>query len=181
MSSTKRRSVAAICHSSFDPTIGYGSRRSRGIVNLTAGSGPTAGILFALGTDSRIHTYSLPSLTPQRLSYTHANMLGNSFYLGLSVSPCGRWLASGNGGAKGGNFLFDVGNAARPFAVPEKAVELRGQKGEVGALDWADGMLATGADDGTVRVWRPDVEVYRSCIEDPEEKKWDWSWSVRNI
>lgn len=77
--------------------------------------------------------------------------------------------------------MFDVGNAARPFAVPEKAVELRGQKGEVGALDWADGMLATGADDGTVRVWRPDVEVYRSCIEDPEEKKWDWSWSVRNI
>ena len=56
-------------------------------------------------------------------------------------------------------------------------MELRGQTGEVGAMDWADGMLATCADDGTVRVWRPDVDVARQCAEDPEEMKWSWSWA----
>jgi denticleless len=58
------------------------------------------------------------------------------------------------------------------------AVELRGQSGEVGALDWAEGMLATCADDGSVRVWRPDVDVYNRCKADPEEAKWEWCWSV---
>lgn len=59
-----------------------------------------------------------------------------------------------------------------------RAVELRGQTGEVGAVDWADGSLASCADDGTVRVWRPDIEVARRCEEDPESAKWDWMWAV---
>lgn len=58
------------------------------------------------------------------------------------------------------------------------AVELKGQVGEVGALDWAEGMLATCADDGSIRVWRPDLETYKSCVEQPEDKKWEWSWSL---
>lgn len=58
-----------------------------------------------------------------------------------------------------------------------RGVELQGQSGEVGAVDWAEGMLASCADDGTVRVWRPDLEVYRECEGDPERMKWDYCWA----
>ncbi|EEB92652.1 hypothetical protein MPER_08808 [Moniliophthora perniciosa FA553] len=101
----------------------------------------------------------------------------SSFYLSISASPCGRWLASGNAEMRA--FIFDVSNAAAPYIRAEPGIELRGQQlGDVGTVDWADGMLATGADDGTVRVWRPDIEVYKSCLEEPAEKRWDWSWAA---
>jgi len=59
-----------------------------------------------------------------------------------------------------------------------EAVVLSGQKGEVGALDWAEDTLATCADDGTVRVWRPDLDRSRSCEENPEDAKVDWCWAT---
>ena len=57
-------------------------------------------------------------------------------------------------------------------------IKVKGQLGEMGAVDWADGMLATCADDGTVRVWRPDLEVSRQCRTDPDEMRWNWAWST---
>jgi denticleless len=107
-------------------------------------------------------------------------MQTNSFYVRVATSPCGNWLASG-GAAAGSAFLYDVGNAARALYSPppySRGIQLRGQTGEVAAVDWADGMLATCADDGTVRVWRPDSDTYTKCVKDPEESKWDWAWSV---
>lgn len=77
--------------------------------------------------------------------------------------------------------MWDVENTGRIGIGPggggdgSKAVELRGQGGEVGAVDWADGCVASCADDGTVRVWRPDIEAKRRCEEDPEGAKWDWA------
>lgn len=111
-------------------------------------------------------------------------MQTNSFYVRMAASPCGRWLASGNA-ADGCAYVFDVASkasAARAREVGagwcewEGGIAFRGQTGEVGAMDWAEGMLAMCADDGTVRVWRPDVEVARRCAEEPEEMKWEWSW-----
>jgi denticleless len=76
--------------------------------------------------------------------------------------------------------LFDVSDVSRAGeAIDTHGVELRGQSGEAGALDWADGSLATCADDGTVRIWRPDVETYRSCLDD-NEASWQWSWEHRD-
>src|SRR5882757_6174857 len=69
--------------SPVDPTALHGSRRSRGIISLASGSGPSAGLLFALGADSRIHTYDLPSLAARNTVYTHDNLQANSFYVGL--------------------------------------------------------------------------------------------------
>ncbi|EAU84535.2 cell division cycle protein cdt2 [Coprinopsis cinerea okayama7 len=168
----KPKAPAELFSTELDPTTLHGSRRPRGILSITTGRGPTAGLVFALGADSRIHTYSLPTLQP----YTNASRLHNnssSFYVTLSVSPCGRWLASG--GADGKASLFDVANS--PFGVPAPAVELKAQEGEVGAVDWSHDALATCADEGTVRIWRPDIDVYRQCLEDPEESRWNWAWS----
>jgi denticleless len=175
----KHKIPTCIYSSAIDPTTLRGSRRPRGIISLTSGSGPTAGLLFGLGADSRIHTYAFPSLSPQPSEFADQSLQASSFYVGIAVSPCGKWLASGSAGKEGKGFLFDVSNAYRPSHAREGAgVGFKGQVGEVGAVDWAQGMLATCADDGTVRVWRPDVEVYNHCVEKPEESKWDWSWST---
>ena len=168
---------------STDPTTFNGSR-PRGIISVTQGHGPTAGFLFALAADSQIYTYSHASLEPiSERSYEHKNMKTNSFYVRVAASPCGRWLASG-ATAAGSVFLYDVSGASRsavdePLAAQVSGVQLTGQSGEVAALDWADEMVATCADDGTVRVWRPDEEVYSRCRKDPEESKWEWAWSTK--
>jgi len=77
--------------------------------------------------------------------------------------------------------LFDVANATRSWKKQTKSlrgVELKGQLGEVGAVDWAQDTVATCADDGTVRIWRPDVEVHNKCIAEPEESHWEWAWAT---
>lgn len=162
-----------VISSELDPTDLHNSRRPRGLLSLAAGKGPTAGLIFALGADSRIHTYSLPTLQPYTNASFSVDVKSTSFYVTLSVSPCGRWLASG--GTEGTASLFDI--AKSPFSPPETAVKLKGQDGEVGAVDWSADSLATCADDGTVRVWRQDLDVYRRCLEDPKESRWSWSWS----
>lgn len=159
------------------------TRRARGIISLALGTGPSAGRVFALSSDSRVHTYNASGAAGVPLGvqqadqvYTHRHMVANSFYVRVSVSPCGRWMATGGQG--GSAFLFDVGAGSTDKLVTE-GVELRGQEGEVGAVDWGHDTLATCADDGTVRIWRPDSEAHRRCTEVPEEAKWDWSWGRR--
>lgn len=160
---------------------------------MTAGTGVTAGLLFALSNDSRIHTYDMTTLEPLSghtsgpetdvWSYTHENMHTNSFYIRLAMSPCGKWLASG-GARNGSAYLFDVSGSTRARIQPSlyadgrgRGIELNGQKGEVGAVDWASGNLATCADDGTVRMWRPDMERYRECQAQSEDMSWHWCWA----
>ncbi|KAG6844112.1 hypothetical protein H0H87_009718 [Tephrocybe sp. NHM501043] len=180
--SGKRKVPTNLYSSPNDPTTFHGSRRSRGIVKLSAGTGPTAGLVFGLGADSRIHVYDLMSLDPLSTGYSHENMQTNSFYVGLALSPCGRWLATGGGAsgtdAEGSTFLFEVGNAGRPShpGNSQAGIQLKCQQGEVGAVDWAAHTIVSCADDGTVRAWRPDIGTYRECMEDPEEKRWDWTW-----
>lgn len=145
---------------------------------MATGTGPSAGLIFAIGADSRVHTYDLPTLATQRNAFQHNNLQTNSFYVTASVSPCGRWLACGGSGNKGNSFLFDVENASRPTAVVQRGIELQGQAGEVGAVDWAQDMLATCVDDGTVRIWRPDIGTSMKCTDSPEESRWDWSWGA---
>ncbi|KAM6495599.1 WD40 repeat-like protein [Amanita muscaria] len=164
-----------------DPTTRSGSR-ARGIVSLAAGHGPTAGVIFGLAADSQVYTYTLPRLDAQEnVVYGHDHLQSSSFYASLSVSPCGQWLASGGGtGVKGSAFLFDVADAARPWREQKdrlRGVELRGQEGEVGAVDWTENGVATCADDGTVRIWRPGLEVHQGCVADAEESRWEWAWA----
>lgn len=171
------KDLTKVPHGLTDVGLSCSPRRSRGITSMSLGCGPTAGKIFALANDSRVHTYNprgaadLPLDIPQTsdLPYTHRHMSTNSFYVRIGTSPCGRWLASG--GANGSAFLFDVGSG------DGTGVELRGQEGEVGALDWAEGALATCADDGTVRIWRPDLDRYKECRDNAEEEQHSWSWA----
>ncbi|KAJ4492918.1 WD40-repeat-containing domain protein [Lentinula edodes] len=175
-STAKSKRFTPSLYTPTDPTTLHGSRRPRGILSLTEGIGPSSGLLFALGADSRIHTYVASSLSSLPISFTDPNIQVNgSFYISSAVSPCGEWLATGGGKSA---LLFDIAAAAKPYARASPGVELKAQTGEVYAVDWADGMLASCADDRTVRIWRPDVDVYRSCLEDPDNYKWKWSWSV---
>jgi denticleless len=163
--------------SSHDPSTSVAgvNARPRGLVSLITGRGPTSSLIFGLAADTRIHTYDMGSLSPVQTD-GQSMMQSNTFYTGLAISPCGRFLACGS--PQGRASVFDVstaGGACSHFA--SKKVELYGQTGEVGALDWADNMLATCADDGTVRIWRSDAERQRQCEKDPEEGKWSWSWA----
>lgn len=188
----KKTLHSPIEESQTDPTALNGSRRPRGISSLALGSNDTAGVLFGLSADSRIHTYTLPLDSPHEMyegTYGHPHLLASAFYVRLSVSPCGRWLASGS--SSGCVCLFDVSRSRSRSgwglgsmgAMKDSAVELVGQSmsGEVGAVDWADGCLAACADDGTVRVWRPDVDIYRACLDDPTEALWEWSWATQRL
>ncbi|KAJ3788861.1 WD40 repeat-like protein [Lentinula aff. detonsa] len=173
-----KRITPSLC-SPTDPTTLHGSRRPRGILSLTAGTGPSSGLLFALAADSRIHTYAASSLTSLPINFTDPNIQANgSFYISSAVSPCGRWLASGGGKSA---LLFDISAAAEPFSRASPGVVLKAQLGEVYAVDWADGMVASCADDRTVRIWRPDVDTYKSCLENPDEYQWKWSWGVSSL
>jgi denticleless len=169
-----------------DPTTHGGVHRARGLSGITPGHGPTTGMLFALGADSQVHVYHAATLQPlsgTRMGLAHPGLKGTSFYARTALSPCGRWLATGSAGLGGNAFMFDVGGLGSMLAQGQDvrasvhAVHLQGHVGEVGAPDWADGGLATCADDGTVRMWRPDVEVYRRCQAEPQEAQWDWSWA----
>ncbi|TFK76171.1 WD40 repeat-like protein [Pluteus cervinus] len=177
---TKPKITSPVHASPIDPTTLHGSRRPRGIISLTAGFGPSEGLLFGLGADFKVHTYALPTLANIPVDYKHQNLQATSFSIGLSTSPCGQWLACGSSGQNGSCFLFDIKNAARPFYNSHSlgtGVELRGQRGDICAVDWSSESLATCADDGTIRLWRPDLVTYRECQEQPEEKQWEWAWS----
>jgi len=162
----KRAAIQPAAMSSFDPTTVEGSRRARGLASIVSGTGPTYGLLFGLGVDSRVHTYAASTLLPlsPKGTFKHPNMNTNSFWVRLAISPDGRSIVSGSSvtGKGASAFLFDVSQTvmATPSILSDTAgVELHGQKGEVGGVDWAQDMLATCTDDGTVRVWRFDPET----------------------
>jgi len=80
-----------------------------------------------------IHTYTetLTSDPNPQSSLAHPNMFVKSFYVRLSNSPCGSWLASGSSG--GGLYVWDVASRS---SVPRAAVELKVTGQEIGAIDW---------------------------------------------
>ncbi|KAH9938467.1 uncharacterized protein B0H18DRAFT_1112622 [Fomitopsis serialis] len=116
---------------SADPTTLHGVRRARGITTLIPGTGPSAGHLFALGTDARVHTFALPSLQPlsgnvlpdgpDPFAYTHdgCRRIRSTCARALAV----RAVARERGHRGRTRFLFDVGEAAgRASREPAKAV-----------------------------------------------------------
>ncbi|GJJ07363.1 hypothetical protein Clacol_001565 [Clathrus columnatus] len=152
-----------------DPTLASGLR-SRGVSGLALGSNLSAGYIWSIAADSR---YTLPLKAPysyQPKAFSHPNLTVKSFYVKLAASPCGRWLACGS--SSGGTYIWDVND--RSSSSP---IELISSTKEVGSLDWAFDTLATCCDDGTVRIWRPNLDIASQCRANPEEEKWNWFWS----
>ncbi|EIN10351.1 WD40 repeat-like protein [Punctularia strigosozonata HHB-11173 SS5] len=157
--------------SDTDPTL-LTSRRPRALTALASGFGLAADLLFGVGADSRVHAYDRESLAPlSHLGLRDPRLRTGSFYVRAATSPCGRWVACGSAG---GGFVWDFAAVRKGRkGEGERAVRVCAQAGEVGAMDWAaegGGTLAMGADDGTVRMWRPDWE--RRAEEHGAEEFW---------
>lgn len=77
-----------------------------------------------------MHTFSSPSL------------LSSSFYVRLSISPCGRYLASGSSGNGFSTNIWDLKTHSSARQVygetRECSVALKGNTEEVSGIDWAD-------------------------------------------
>ncbi len=163
--------------SSVDPTNGPGSRRPRGIVSAVQGMYDTGSIVFVQTTDGIIRTYSTKTLMPLETSYTHRNLRVDDFYSKLALSPDGSWLASGSNRDVHSVFLFDVCRAGRYYVDPMAGLGVQINTGisDIGAVDWCDGCLAS-CEAYNVRFWRPDVDIYCTCKENPSEYSREWLW-----
>ncbi len=163
--------------SCYDPSSVSERKRSRGIVSISQGSGPTSSVLFTLGMNSSIHTYSRADLRPIGIPHKHPSMLTNSFGAGLALSPCGRWIACSSVSVEPTLYLFDVENVTRTWEVNDQGVELRGAFGRMGKLDWVLMELAVNNDAGSVSLWRPSAHVYWHCQDQPCIASTTWAWS----
>ncbi|KZS97548.1 WD40 repeat-like protein [Sistotremastrum niveocremeum HHB9708] len=166
------KSSKPIEESDRDATIVGGGKRARGLSSMALGEG----VVWALGIDSKIHTYPTYLAAPfphdEATTFSHPDMCTSSFYPRIAGSPCGNWLASGS--SDGNLYLFDVGSRQSPTPA---GIKLQGHTGEICGLDWASGSLATCSDDRTVRVWRPDAEIIERCRSNPVDEAWNWTWA----
>jgi denticleless len=136
-----------------DPTAVNGAR-PRGIHAMC--EQPSTGDLHILTGDSKIHVVR-PSLNVagdnsdliQPVRYVHPELRSN-FWMGISFSPCGRYLASGS--TKGGVMAWDT--ASRPRSVRGSVNEVvatrlslgescDGREREVNAVDWGYDMVSS--------------------------------------
>ncbi|CAK9784097.1 WD40 repeat-like protein [Cutaneotrichosporon oleaginosum] len=144
-----------------DPTVTgeNPSRRPRSVNALC--EDPRTGDLYTLCGDSQIHVLRpsaaqadnpLEAIMPYK--YAHPDLLTRSFYIRMSISSDGRYLACGSSHA--GVMTWDTDYArhtsticATRLAVPSVPTP------EVIAVDWGKDMLSASSDDGVTRIWRP--------------------------
>ncbi|KAK0469465.1 uncharacterized protein EV420DRAFT_1243324, partial [Desarmillaria tabescens] len=168
--------VQPLFRSCHDPTIAGKSTRPRGIVSISQGNMATAPVFFALAMNSEIQLYSRTGLEPLGNLYRHPNMTANSFDIGLSSSPCGRWVAASSSQSEARVYLFDVENTTRAWETRHIRVQLWAPFQRYRKLDWSGTSLAICSTAGLVLVWYPDIEVYRNCQEAPVHASTRWSW-----
>ncbi|ODN83797.1 hypothetical protein L198_07693 [Cryptococcus wingfieldii CBS 7118] len=143
------------------------SKRPRSINAMV--ESPSTGDIYALCGDSKVHVIR-PSaaLSPEEMAeatldqvaeaiqpqkFTHPDLLINSFYIRLSISPDGRYLATSS--PRSGQLAWDTQS-------PNVAAETYGWKGrEVGAMDWGKEVLAVSGDDCGAHLYRYKPEVGR--------------------
>jgi denticleless len=122
---------------------------------------PSTGDLHILTADSKVHVVRPSALVSgcsgteeaiQPIRYTHPE-LRSSFWMGLSFSPCGRYLASGS--SRGGVMTWDTcPTATRGYNVSGMrdvvatkiglgdAVQGWEREREVNAVDWGYDMVS---------------------------------------
>ena len=109
---TRSSSTASAAASLPDPTAIPPSKRVRGVQSMV--EQPSTGDLHILTADSKVHVVRPAALLSgcsgtdeavQPVRYSHPE-LRSSFWMGLSFSPCGRYLASGS--SRGGVMTWDT-------------------------------------------------------------------------
>ena len=143
-----------------DPTRSPGKQRSRGIHALV--ESPVTGDLFALTGAHKVYTMrpsaglfsandpdatrSIPAEAIQPLRFSDPDLV-STFWMGLAISPDGRYLASGS--AKGGLMTWDtlVPRTTREGVIEITAKSLSVRKGmetekEITAVDWGHDIVS---------------------------------------
>ena len=84
--------------------------------------------------------------------FTHTDLDTNSFYVKISISPCGQYVASGSRDSN--VYIWDT-------FCPLAPVRCIGHRAESTAVDWSPyGLeLASASDDMTCRTWKPDTPL----------------------
>lgn len=142
------------------------SRRPHGISSLALS--PDGVNVYALGTDSTVYGVQALGLELDIVDAppaiwrppVSAGFASSSFYVRMSVSPCGRWIGTGST-VGGGAYIWDAADPRR------RPIRLQGHDTEVSGIDWAADALATCADDARIRLWRPDLHFGRMDSHDP--------------
>ncbi|AFR94533.2 hypothetical protein C343_02617 [Cryptococcus neoformans C23] len=128
----------------------------------------------------------------QPATYSDPSMLISNFYIRLSLSPDGRYLAAGS--CKGGLMTWDTQergqdmNARRGASrtVAKKlgmGVEVRmsgvGEKDrEVCAVEWGKDILAATSDGSLTRIWRSEPEIAKQIAGNPGAYADEWAGAI---
>jgi WD40 repeat protein len=122
-----------------DPTTAFmQSKRARGITSLAFG--PNSSTIYGLGTDASPYTYlthslqAIPASHSSSSSTQHGTSSSISFLSTLSVSPCGRWLATSGTDSRAN--LYEIPHHSG-VVNREPVVQLNNHAHELTGLSWA--------------------------------------------
>ncbi|KAF9437826.1 hypothetical protein BGZ76_010990 [Entomortierella beljakovae] len=133
------------------------TKRAHGMTSLALS--PDGRSLFAVSSDNHVYMFNATSLSSPVECFGGSNFLCSSYYIKISVSPDGNYIAAGS--CKG-LYVWEINRPDR------KPLIFRGHEKEVTAVDWAKDLgngtqLAGCSDDATVRTWRANRELVEDC------------------
>ncbi|KAK3846127.1 MAG: WD40-repeat-containing domain protein [Linnemannia gamsii] len=141
--------------SKYTPT----TRRAHGMTSMALS--PDGSALYALSSDNNIYMYNTTALGHPVERFGGSNFACSSYYIKISVSPDGNYIASGSS-----KDLY-VWETNRP---QKKPLIFQGHEREVTGVDWAKDLghgteLSGCSDDAKVRTWKPNGELVQECRE----------------
>ncbi|GJJ73760.1 denticleless [Entomortierella parvispora] len=135
------------------------TKRAHGMTSMALS--PDGVSLFAVSSDNHIYMYNTTALDSPIQSFGGSGFACSSYYIKISVSPDGRYIAAGSS-----KDLY-VWEIARPHKKP---FIFQGPEREVTGVDWARDLgqgteLSGCSDDATVRTWKANRDLVQECNE----------------
>ncbi|KAF9124652.1 hypothetical protein BGW39_007985 [Mortierella sp. 14UC] len=141
--------------SKYTPT----TRRAHGMTSMALS--PDGRALYALSSDNNIYMYNTTALGHPVELFGGSNFACSSYYIKISVSPDGNYIASGSSKDL---YVWEIN---RP---QKKPLIFQGHEREVTGVDWAKDIghgteLSGCSDDAKVRTWKPNGGLVQECRE----------------